>query len=118
VASPRPDPVPEKAPVEGFLVAPVRDEVPEKTVVLAAPSPDEPPTEAAPTPVVAHRDVGPALPADAETALPAPTEPPPRSETRRPHGWLDWGASLGFALGVVGALLTGLALVSRNGRLF
>jgi hypothetical protein len=85
-----------------LLVAPPREEtapgrVPE--MPLSAPPRDEAP------------------PAEAESAIVEHGEAPPRSVPRR-RGWLDWGASFGFAAGVVLALLIGLALMSHAGRLF
>ena len=88
------------------LLAPRRDDpTPEKAaggIVLAAP------TRAEATPAKATPD----------GKIAAPTEAPPLSETARRHNWLDWGATLGFALGMVAALIAGVTAVLRNGRLF
>ena len=88
------------------LVAPRDDGAREKTasgIVLAAP----PRTAAMPES------------ATAESAIGAPAEaPPPTAETEPKRNWLDWGATLGFALGMVAALIAGLTAVLRNGRLF
>lgn len=89
-------------PPRPLLVAPPREETtPERApeLPLSAPTRDE------------------ALPAEARSAIMEHGEAPPCSVPRR-RGWLDWGASLGFAAGVVLALLVGLALVSHAGRLF
>ena len=89
------------------LVAPQRDDVatenPASGIVLTAP------TRGAPT----------AEMATPESAIAAPVieaPPPPEAEPRR--NWLDWGATLGFALGMGAALIAGLTAVLRNGRLF
>lgn len=56
-----------------------------------------------------------------ESTLPieAPAEAPPQSAPAQTGSLLDWGASFGFAAGVVLALLVGLlALLARAGRIF
>ncbi|MGO8918795.1 MAG: hypothetical protein ACLQJR_23080 [Stellaceae bacterium] len=68
-------------------------------------------------------------PADAEPSVPrlvapardapeAPSEAPPAPQPERRDSWTDWGASLGFAVGIVLAGLIGLAFLSHTGRLF
>ncbi|HKW55463.1 MAG TPA: hypothetical protein VJO12_17360, partial [Stellaceae bacterium] len=89
------------------LVAPQRDDAaPEKAagaIVLAAPTrPASAPGTATP---------------DSETAAPL-EEPRPLSQAAPRRNWLDWGATLGFALGMAVALIAGLTAVLRNGRLF
>jgi hypothetical protein len=88
------------------LVAPQRDDVAaEKAmggIVLTAP------TRAAPMPETATPD----------SAIDAPAEALPPVETEPRRNWLDWGATLGFALGMGAALIAGLTAVLRNGRLF
>ena len=88
------------------LVAPQRDdaavEKPADGIVLAAPM------RAAPTPEAATP----------ESAIAAPVEEPPVPAENEKRNWLDWGATLGFALGMVAALIAGLTAVLRNGRLF
>jgi hypothetical protein len=85
------------------LVAPPRDEAaPERVaeVLLLAPPRDEP----APPPA---------------EAITAPADAPPQSAAPPARqSWLDWGASFGFAVGVVLVLLVALALLSHSGRLF
>ena len=88
------------------LAAPQRGnaapEKPANRIVLAAPARLDPiPQKATP-----------------DSEIDAPTEMPPVSETPPRHNWLDWGATLGFALGMVAALIAGLTAVLRNGRLF
>jgi hypothetical protein len=86
------------------LAAPRRDDEPGQPaggIVLGAPA------RGATTPVTE--------PAEGETA--APSRASPSEAPRRPN-WLDWGATLGFALGMVAALIAGLTAVLRNGRLF
>jgi hypothetical protein len=129
---------PSIVPAPPRLLAPCRDEpMPEKVVsALLLTSVAEPPAAAGP-PLSAHRD-SPAStkPADglalaapgreegetdktaADNEIAAPTEAPPVSEMEGRHNWLDWGATLGFALGMVAALIAGLTAVLRNGRLF
>lgn len=83
------------------LVAPLRDEMPAKPSdeALLAPPRDETP------------------PATAEGgAIAAPAEAPPLSQALVSRGWLDWGASVGFAIGIVLAVLIGLAFFSHGGR--
>jgi len=67
---------------------------------------------AAPAPVVLLQ-----APTSEETTPPAPTDANrltaaadalPQSTPPRVRGWLDWGASLGFAFGMVAALVMGL----------
>ena len=120
LAPPRAEPEPEKPRPEGFLVAPLRDQMPDKTAaaaILMAPLRDDGPVAPTGTAlVIAPRDADVAE-KSAESALTG-AEEPPVSAPRSSHRWLDWGMSLGFALGIVLALLAGLALVSRNGRLF
>lgn len=88
------------------LQAPRRDEAaaekPAGAIVLAAPTRAEPIPEKAAT----------------GSEIAAPAETPPLSQAEPPPHWLDWGATLGFALGMVAALIAGLAAVLRNGRLF
>jgi hypothetical protein len=89
------------------LVAPQGDDAAtEKTpnrIMLTAP------TRAAPVPEMA--------PPDAATAAPV-EELPSSAEQKAGRNWLDWGATLGFALGIGAALIAGLTAVLRNGRLF
>lgn len=125
---------PAAAPVASPLFAPRRDEpMPEKvvsallltTVVepattmagprLRAPRRDDAaPEKAAGVMVLAAPARVEATPEKAtpDSEIEAPIETPPR------HNWLDWGATLGFALGMVAALIAGLTAVLRNGRLF
>lgn len=83
------------------LVAPLRDHVATEQaagIILAAPT---------------HEMTAP------DSAIAAPVEAlPPGAETEPKRNWLDWGATLGFALGMVAALIAGLTAVLRNGRLF
>lgn len=105
---------------EGFLVAPVRDQMPDKAetgVILVAPPKDDGQVAPAGAALIIVPSKEPVADKTAESALPGPEEPPV-SAPGSPHRWLDWGMSLGFALGIVIALMVGLALVSRNGRLF
>jgi hypothetical protein len=88
------------------LVAPQRGDVAtEKAargIVLTAPTRAAPPERATP-----------------HSAIDAPAETLPRSAEMEPkRSWLDWGATLGFALGMGAALIAGLTAVLRNGRLF
>lgn len=57
------------------------------------------------------------LPASEAAAIAPPAEAPPQSAPAR-AGVLDWGASLGFAAGIVLALLVGMVLLSHAVRLF
>ena len=121
------------------LVAPVRDEPqPEKVVsALLLTSATEPSSAAAPRLQAPQRDEAGAVEPAAGIALAAskvdettiekaspdsevdaPTEMPPLSEAAAQHTWLDWGATLGFALGLGAALIAGVTAVLRNGRLF
>lgn len=94
------------------LVAPQRDDAAtEKTpggIVLTAP------TRAAPVPEMPVAEM---VPPDAATTAPV-EEPPPPAEQQPGRNWLDWGATLGFALGIGAALIAGLTAVLRTGRLF
>ena len=85
---------------------PPRDDAAPETaargIVLAAPA------RPAPTPETATPD----------SAIIPPDETPALSEAAPRRNWLDWGATLGFALGMVAALIAGLTAVLRNGRLF
>ena len=108
------------------LLAPRRDEpAPEKvfSALLLTPVSGTTTSAAAPRLVAPPRDDG-AREAMLESATPvsaigAPAEaPPPTAETEPKRNWLDWGATLGFALGMVAALIAGLTAVLRNGRLF
>ena len=72
-------------------------------IVLAAPM------RAAATPETVTSDSAMAVPVE---------ELSPPAETAPRRNWLDWGATLGFALGMVAALIAGLTAVLRNGRLF
>jgi hypothetical protein len=49
---------------------------------------------------------------------PSLTVATPGEHREKAGGWLDWGATLGFALGTVAAFLAGLAAIFRNGRSF
>jgi hypothetical protein len=130
---------PSAAPTAPRLLAPCRDEpMPEKVVsaLLLTAAAEPAMTAAAPRLLAPQRDVRTpakaagivlAAPAGVETApgkampeseMAAPSEGPPLSETEPPHNWLDWGATLGFALGMVAALVAGLTALLRNGRLF
>jgi hypothetical protein len=109
VAPPREDIAPE-APPEASGLAPLRDEAPP---VDAAP----PVLVSAEPPLLAPlRDEAP--PADAALPVLVPAEAPPSSAALQARTWLDWGGSLGFALGIVLALLFGLVLLSHGGRPF
>ena len=131
---------PSAAPAAPRLLAPCRDEpMPEKVVsalpltaaaepaMTAAPPRLLAPQRDVPTPAKAGGGIFLAAPARVETApgkatrdseIAVPSETPPLSETEPRHNWLDWGATLGFALGMVAALIAGLAALLRNGRLF
>jgi hypothetical protein len=89
------------------LIAPQRDEdaaaKAPSSIVLTAP------IRAAPTPEMAATDSAIAVPVEAL---------PPPAEMDLKRSWLDWGATLGFALGMGAALIAGFAAVLRNGRLF
>lgn len=117
------------------LVAPLRDETPAKPAceALLAPPRDEAPAKLAGEALLApHRDETPArlagdallapqpdeaLPAAAESGgIAAPAEAQPLSQALLSHAWLDWGMSFGFAIGIVLAVLVGLALISHGGR--
>lgn len=50
-------------------------------------------------------------------AMPLPAGAPLLEASHRRSSWLDWGASLGFAAGIMLALLLGLAVVWQGGRL-
>jgi hypothetical protein len=122
------------------LVAPSRDEpMPEKIVSallltsvaeppmaaagprLVAPQRDDAMSAKAPGAIVlAASDHLEAMPEKAppDSGIAAPTETLPLSEMEPRRNWLDWGATLGFALGMVAALIAGLTAVLRNGRLF
>jgi hypothetical protein len=121
------------------LVAPVRDEPqPEKVVsALLLTVATEPSTAPAPRLHAPQRDEAvPAEPANGialtaskadetmiakaspDSEVDAPSEMPPLSEVAAQPTWLDWGATLGFALGLGAALIAGVAAVLRNGRLF
>ena len=124
------------------LLAPHRDEAdppkPENGVALLAPSRDEPPPlseehslraparaesvperngESTTLPPTCGTEIA-ATPAS--EALPAVTAgEPAQSVVAEPQpSWLDWGASLGFAVGILLVMLIGLAVFSHNGRLF
>jgi hypothetical protein len=129
---------PSATPMMPRLVAPSRDEpMPEKVVsaLLLTSVAESPMTATGPRLVAPQRDgAAPAKPAIVlaapprvetmpETAPPdseiaAPSETLPLSETEPRRNWLDWGATLGFALGMVAALIAGITAVLRNGRLF
>lgn len=104
-----PETVPETVPVaaksEAAAAAPPEDEAPPEKIApeiaLVVP-PDDP----------ASDELTP------ESALTAAAEAPVSSETEERHSWLDWGMSLGFAVGIFGALLASLAVLSRRGGLF
>ncbi|HWI26823.1 MAG TPA: hypothetical protein VN668_07610 [Stellaceae bacterium] len=96
-----PPPAVEPAPA---LSAPRRDEAPPERATdalpLLAPTREEEAVESAPP-------------------IEVSAEMPPQSEPEQAASVLDWGASFGFAAGVVLALLVGLlALLSRAGRIF
>lgn len=89
--------------------------------LLTAPRRDEPSSEKPVTEIaLIAPERGATVPEKAAegSALLSPAEAPPRSEPERPPAWLEWGTVLGFAFGIVAALVAGLAMVFRNGRLF
>src|SRR5690348_5499776 len=122
------------------LLAPRRDEpTPDKVLsALLLTSVTEPATTtAAPRLVAPQRDDTTTEKAAGGIVLGAPTRAAPEAETETPDSgiatpaealhsagteprntWLDWGATLGFALGMGAALIAGLTAVLRNGRLF
>lgn len=51
------------------------------------------------------------------SAMSPPAAAAPLEASHRRSSWLDWGASLGFAAGIMLALLLGLAVVWQGGRL-
>lgn len=66
-----------------------------------------------------------AEPAPAPAELLAVAQTPPAAESPAvnlppapPRGWIDYGGSLGFSVGIVLVLLLGLALLTHAGRLF
>jgi len=125
---------PSTAPTASRLLAPRRDEpMPEKVVsALLLTSAAEPAMTAAvprllapqrddPMPEKAAGGIVLAGPARVETTPEKATldnEAAMPPETAPQHNWLDWGATLGFALGMVAALIAGLTALLRNGRLF
>ena len=54
----------------------------------------------------------------AEAAIAAPEDGPPAPLSAPRRSWLDWGASLGFAVGIALAMALGLAMLTHSGRLF
>jgi hypothetical protein len=124
VAPVRDETMPPKPPDEAPLLAPPRDEAlpqPPGDAPLRAPLRQETradavePSGALPAAgreeaVVARVNDG--MLAEAAEALPQSVI------AEQQPGWLDWGASLGFAVGIVLAMLVGLAVFSHNGRLF
>jgi hypothetical protein len=123
VAPPRDETMPPRAENAPPLLVEARDEtVPAPDAPLRAPSREEMtpesagPDELLPRPM---RDEAVAVARVSEGALASGEEAPPHSVlVTTPPGWLDWGASLGFAIAIVLVLLIGLALFSRSGRLF
>jgi hypothetical protein len=90
-------PAPE--PARARLAVPLRDREPAAGVALTAP-----PRAAAST-----------APPVGKSALAEPVEAPPRSASE--SRWRHWGMTLSLAAGVLLALLSGLALMVRAGRL-
>jgi len=80
----------------------------------------------APTPLAAVEPEPPRLlaplrdepPPVAEAAIAAPEDGPPVALSAPRRSWLDWGASLGFAVGIALAAAIGLAMLTHSGRLF
>lgn len=95
---------------------PAEPELPQPRLV-APPREDVAPAALPEAPVLAPlRDEAP--PVDAVVAPPVlvPAEAPPSSAAAGGHGWLEWGTSLGFVVGIVLALLFGLLMLSHGGR--
>jgi hypothetical protein len=86
--------------------------------LAAPPRDDETPPPPIGTLLMAPSRVDPSDLPRANDAIEAPALAP--AETPKPGGlrWADWGMSLGFASGIVLALLVVLALFSHTGRLF
>jgi hypothetical protein len=84
----------------------------EKVTATLAAAREAEPAAAAPTPVLllqapSSEDATPPAQSDAGPLLTA-ADALPQSTPPRVRGWLDWGASLGFAFGMVAALVMGL----------
>jgi hypothetical protein len=122
VAPRRDEPAPDKVFSALLLTSVTEVATPAAAPRLIAPARDEVSTEKAADAIVLTAPMRAAsLPEGAtpEGVIAARAEPLPSAEAEEPRRtWLDWGATLGFALGMVAALLAGLAAVLRNGRLF
>jgi hypothetical protein len=123
MAPAREEATPEKRSDAVSLVAPPRDEAlpPPGEIALHAPRREEAAPEAgyegAALPPMALQET--TVTRAAAGALAETPEAPAHSViAEQSPGWLDWGASLGFAVGIVLAILIGLAVFSHNGRLF
>jgi hypothetical protein len=115
----RDEPPPQKVVSALLLTAVAEPVVAAATPRLTAPRRDEPLGKAAGGIILARPLRTAAAPVKDSVGddTPAPSEPLPIG-TPSPANWLDWGALLGFALGMGAALIAGLAAVMRNGRLF
>jgi hypothetical protein len=118
----RDEPAPDKA-FSALLLTSVTEPAPAATAPrLVAPQRDNAPAEKAAGGILLMAPMRPALtpaPAIPDSAIAAPAEAlPPPAEVESRRNWLDWGATLGFALGMASALIAGVTAVLRNGRLF
>lgn len=115
----RDEPTPDKV-FSALLLTPVTEPATTAVPRLVAPQRDD--TENAASAIVLTAPTRAAPLADMatpESAIAAPViEALPPAEAEPKRNWLDWGATLGFALGMGAALIAGLTAVLRNGRLF
>lgn len=81
-----------------------------------APADAEPPRPRLVAPV--RDEVVLSTPAAVEAPLPPASEPALDTEPPRQRGWLDWGVTLGFVVGIAGAVIVGLAMLTHAGGLF